>query len=233
MSKKNIWAICGLAALLLMLGIFLLLVPSEDRELGHWITFGFIAFSWLMIVCVPYVQNYRETTLSYSLVYIGYIYFVIELLFGVLAMLLTSIAKPGEGGLFKVLIVIQMILAGIFALLFVVALVTNKQTDEAIEKRNSEISYIKLNAAKVLSLTELTAGNSDVERRIRSVYDELHASPVASSGALMQVEQDITDKVNELESLVSGKQFERSIAVCDELTRLIRYRNTTAKSLQR
>lgn len=222
MKKKTLlWILLDLV-FLLVFNLFFFLLSKSDKPASVWIAYVFIHIAYLAVLATPYLSRRDENTvLGLSLSAISDGYFLVEFVVGVLIFVLAP-----RGVIPSLLI--QILLAGIYAVILITALFANKHTADHTAKQRAESEFIK-GAADRVRLLVGHIPDKDADAGIQRVYDLLHASPVASTPSAEPLEQRIMDSIDQLESAVNSKDAISAAALCDSLQSLIQKRNQIVK----
>ncbi|MBQ8903826.1 MAG: hypothetical protein IJY73_05995, partial [Oscillospiraceae bacterium] len=151
-------------------------------------------------------------------------YFMIEFVVGLIFVLLRLES-------YKPALIVQIIIAGLYAIMLISNLLANESTADSIEKHEAEVDYIKTTSAKVKGLMDRMS-DKKANKQIEKLYDMLHASPAKSSPAVKDIEIEIADRVEGLEVKVRKDLAEDVIKICDEIISLAEERNRTLQANQ-
>ncbi|MBR4743130.1 MAG: hypothetical protein IK082_02930 [Oscillospiraceae bacterium] len=208
------------AVFLILFNLLFYVLGGTKHPTSVWIAYGFIHFAYLMVVVTPYLthQNRASAVFGMSLYTISAVYFVAELIIG----LLFIFTAPGKA---TASFVIQAALALCYlAILFSVQL-ANQHTSDNLERQEMDAAFIVAGANR-LNIAVQRIEDREVRKNVEHVYDLLHASPVRSSEAARITEKSITEAISELEEVIAENKEDRIADVCKRLTILIKERNT-------
>ena len=225
MNKKNIlWLILDSIFILFFNALFFLL-GGASHGASVWISYGFIHFAYFMLLLTPKLIRTGKSSavFGFSLYYLSSVYFLIQLVAGGIIIL---IAPEGT----KAAIVIQLCLAGLYAILLVANMIANERTADDEAERQYRISYVKEASGRVKGLTE-GINDKEAQKKIERLYDALYSSPVKSHPALEQMETRILGLITELEDAVSVKNKEQIISLSNTLLSAVNERNLRIKTL--
>lgn len=219
MNKKSIF---GIALNLVFLAVFnavFFIIGGTERPASVWISYGFIHFAYLMFVATPFLvrKSSSAAIFGFSLKFISSAYFVIELVAGVIFIIL-------KGESFKLALAVQIILAGIYTVLLISHLIANENTADSIEQHEYEVAFIK-NAASRVKLLEGKSTDRRANKEIEKAYDLLHSSPTRTVATVRSLEEQINDKISELEYAVASNNAEAIIRAADEIAAITEERN--------
>ena len=151
-------------------------------------------------------------------------YFLIEFVTGIIFI---SVSPESH----KAALLVQLCIAGLYGIAFVSNMLSNEYTAAAEEKRQNQISFVKDTSAKVKSMLE-NISDKETKKAVERVYDAIYSSPVKSCPNVEQIEKQIIQSVNNLESEVKSDNKEAIISVAKSLLSLITERNNLLKSSQ-
>lgn len=222
MKKTFLNVIQNLIFIVLFNTIFFL-IGGADHPASVWISYGFIHFSYLMVLIAPVItrKNFSTAILGASLSVISTIYFWVELFVGTILILISSEA-------YKPTLIIQIIILCIYAAFSFPILIANKDTSDAIERQQYEVTYIKDTASRVKLLINKVS-NHQTSKELEKVYDLLHSSPGRSSIAVKPIEDAIRNKITDLENAVSNNRTEAISYISNEIIALAEERNRRLK----
>jgi len=225
MKKINVlWLILDLIFLVIFNALFFIL-GGVDHNLTVWLSYGFIHFAYLMLLLTPFFirRGKSAAVFGFSLYSISSGYFLVEFITGIVFIVIS----PEN---FRIALLVQLCIAGLYAIILVSHLIANEHTADAEEKRQYQIEYVK-NAATKIKIMLDRINDKETKKKVEKVYDEIHSSPVKSHPDLEQMESRILLSINELDDAVSGGNKERIIPIADSLVAAINERNTRLKAL--
>lgn len=154
---------------------------------------------------------------GFSVYSISATYFLIEFVVGLIFIFLSQESV-------KAALIVQIIIAGIYAVILISHLLANESTADSVERREEEVSYIKTAASRVKALIG-KIDNKKVNKEVEKVYDLLHSSPTRTIASVHSLEMEIKNKISELEGVVATKDNEAVITLAGELLQIIEERN--------
>ena len=215
MQKKSVlWIVLDLVFLVVFNTVFFV-AGGTSHPASVWISYGFIHFAYLMVLITPMlVRNSSSAAVfGFSLGVVSSVYFIVELIVGIVFILLAKDSYKGA-------LIVQVILAGIYVSMLLINMIANETTADNLEVHEAEVAYIKNASARVKSLLGVAP-----DREIERVYDALHSSPSKSISQVHSLELDIMNLVSDLEAAVSAKNNDQIISLCGTLKRTIEERN--------
>ncbi|MCD7775713.1 MAG: hypothetical protein LUG85_02895 [Clostridiales bacterium] len=219
MNKKNILWIALDLVFIVAFNIIFFAVGGTHHTAAVWTSYGFIHFSYLMVVVTPFLTSKKKSSaiLGFPLSTISAAYFLAELLIGLLFTFIEDVPN-------KAVVIVQVILTAIYLIFMLLNLIANEHTADSLATQKMEADYIKSSAVRVKLLIGET-GDKEAERMIERVYDMLRSSPTKSSQEVQPIEFEIKEKIFELEDSVADNSKERILTVSKEILRLLRERN--------
>ena len=211
MNKKSILYILLDLVFLAVFNTVFFVVGGTEHPTSVWISYGFIHFSYLMVLATPYLirKSSSAAVFGFSLYSISAVYFFVEFLVGLVFIFVGSDS-------YKASLVVQVIIAGIYAVLLIFNLIANEHTADSIERHEDEVSYIK-NAASRIKLLMGKASDKKANKEIEKAYDLLHSSPSRSMATVKLLEEEIKNKVADLEDAVAANETAAIITIAGEI----------------
>lgn len=224
MNKKSILYILLDLVFLVVFNTVFFVAGGTEHPASVWISYGFIHFSYLMILVTPFLirKSSSAAVFGFSLYSISSTYFFVEFIAGLIFIFISSES-------YKPALVVQIVIAGIYAILLLSHLIANESTADSIERHEDEVAYIK-NAASKVKLLVGKATDKKANKEIEKAYDLLHSSPTRSNSSVKSIESDILDKIEELKNAVNTDNSTSIISLCKEIIRLTEERNSIIKT---
>lgn len=219
MNKKTaLWIILDLIFLVVFNTVFFVMTGFQHPA-SVWISYGFIHFAYLMALVTPFLIHKSSSTavFGFSLYSISSTYFLIEFITGLIFVILKSDS-------FKVALVIQIVIAGIYGVLLISHLIANESTAASIERHEDEVVYIKTAATRVKSLVG-KAKDKKANKEIERAYDLLHSSPTKSTSTVRNLESSVMNRISDLEDAVQAGETDLIIATAGEIISTMEERN--------
>jgi hypothetical protein len=164
-----------------------------------------------------------KAVFGFSLYSISAAYFLGEFVTGVIFILLS----PENH---KIAFLVQLCIAGLFAVILISHMIANEHTAETEEKRQYQIEYVKDASAKIKSIID-RINDKGTKKKVERIYDAIYSSPVKSHPNLAKMENSILSSINELDDAVSTGNKESIISLADSLSAVINERNNRVKTL--
>ena len=211
MNKKSILYILLDLVFLAVFNTVFFVIGGTEHPTSVWISYGFIHFSYLTVLAAPYLirKSSSAAVFGFSLYSISAVYFFVEFLVGLVFIFVGSDS-------YKASLVVQVIIAGIYAVLLISNLIANEHTADSIERHEDEVAYIK-NAASRIKLLMGKASDKKANKEIEKAYDLLHSSPSRSMATVKLLEEEIKNKVADLEDAVAANKTAAIITIAGEI----------------
>ena len=223
MKKKNIlWILLDIVFLAVFNTVFFM-VGGTDHPASAWISYGFIHFSYLMILVTPFLirKSSSQAVFGFSLYSVSAVYFFVEFIAGLVFIFISSES-------YKASLVVQVIISGIYAVMLISNLIANEYTADSVEQHEDEVAYIKNAASRVKILTG-KANDKKANKEIERAYDLLHSSPSRSAATVKLLEEEIKNKVTDLEDAVAANETAAIITIAGEIVAKTEERNRKLK----
>ena len=223
MKKKNVlWILLDIVFLAVFNTVFFV-VGGTDHPASAWISYGFIHFSYLMILVTPFLirKSSSQAVFGFSLYSVSAVYFFVEFIAGLVFIFISSES-------YKASLVVQVIISGIYAVMLISNLIANEYTADSVEQHEDEVAYIKNAASRVKILTG-KANDKKANKEIERAYDLLHSSPSRSAATVKLLEEEIKNKVTDLEDAVAANETAAIITIAGEIVAKTEERNRKLK----
>lgn len=223
MNKKSILYILLDLIFLAVFNTVFFAAGGTEHPASVWIAYGFIHFSYLMVLVTPFLirKSSSQVVFGFSLYSVSAVYFFVEFIVGLIFIFIGSDS-------YKSSLVVQVIIAGIYAVMLISNLIANEYTADSVEKYEDEVAYIKNASSRVKMLIGKTT-DKKANKEIEKVYDLLHSSPSKSTSIVKALEQQITNKVTDLEGAVTADDATMIITIAGEIAVLTEERNRKLK----
>lgn len=219
MNKKSILYVLLDLVFLAVFNTVFFVIGGTEHPASVWISYGFIHFSYLMILVTPFLirKSSSAAIFGFSLYSVSAAYFFVEFIVGLVFIFIDSES-------YKASLVVQIIIAGIYAVMLISNLIANEYTADSVEKHEDEVAYIKNAASRIKMLIGKTS-DKKANKEIEKAYDLLHSSPSRSVATVKLLEEEIENKVSELEDVVASNNTTAIINVSGEIISLTEERN--------
>lgn len=219
MNKKTILQILLDLVFVIVFNVVFFLSAGTEHPASVWISYGFIHFSYLMILLTPFLtrKSSSSAVFGFSIYTISSVYFFIEFIVGLVFIFL----RQEE---INVALIVQIIIAGIYAIMLISNLIANESTADSIEKHENEVGYIKTTASRVKALIG-SSSDKKANKEIEKLYDLIHSSPTKSHSNVKSLEIQALNKISDLEQAVDINDINLIIAISREIADLYEQRN--------
>lgn len=219
MNKKSVlWILLDLIFLVVFNTVFFV-AGGTDHTVSVWISYGFIHFAYLMVLATPFLirKSSSAAVFGFSLYSISSTYFLLEFVVGLIFIFMKSES-------YKASLIVQVIVAGIYAVLLLSHLIANEHTADSVERHEEEVAYIKTASSRVKALMG-KANDKKANKEIEKAYDTLHSSPSKTVATVRSIESNVMNKVAELEEAASDQDTATIITTAGEIVALMEERN--------
>lgn len=219
MNKKTVlWIILDLIFLAVFNTVFFVMTGLQHPA-SVWISYGFIHFAYLMVIVTPFLirKSSSAAVFGFSLYSISSAYFLIEFITGIIFVILKSES-------YKVALVVQIVIAGIYGVLLISHLIANESTADSIERHEDEVAYIKTATSRIKALIG-KAKDKKANKEIERAYDLLHSSPTKSTSTVRYLESTVMGQIADLEDAVQAGKTDLIIATAGEIISTMEERN--------
>lgn len=222
MTKKKLITILLESIFLIAFNVLFFMNTGFEHSTGTWICYGFLHFSYLMMIFTPFIESkeYISKTTSYT---ISSLYFVCEIVFAFIYLIFNRIAGT------KFVISVQVILTAIYFIVLFTNLITNETTKNKENQHNIENDFIKIISAKAKYIESIISSSKE-KNRMNNLYYTIHSSPIKSSNDVILYEEKIVDLLNALENAAEQNDETMISEKITEIERLINKRNFILKT---
>ena len=219
MNKKSFLYILLDLVFLVVFNTVFFVVGGTEHPISVWISYVFIHFSYIMILATPFLTRKSSSAaiFGFSLYSVSAVYFFVEFFVGLVFILVGSDS-------YKASLVTQVIIAGIYAVLLISNLIANEHTADRVERHEEEVAYIK-DAASRIKLLVGKVSDKKANKEIEKAYDLLHSSPTKSAATVKLLEEEIKNKVTDLEDAVAANETASIITIAGEIIAKTEERN--------
>lgn len=219
MNKKSVlWILLDLV-FLIVFNIVFFVMGGAQHPASVWISYGFIHFAYIMLVITPFLipKSSSAAVFGFSLYSISSAYFFAAFIVGVI-----FIAAHLEN--YKWSLIVQVIIAGFYAIMLISNMIANEHTADSIERHEMELQYVKESSAMLKGIMEM-ASDKALKKKIEKAYDLLHSSQVKSSGAVRDYEVTVMDLIEVLEQNVARNDVAAANTTLDKIMKNANERN--------
>ncbi|MBU5417686.1 hypothetical protein [Anaerobutyricum soehngenii] len=219
MNKKNVlWLLLDLVFLVIFNVVFFVLGGTEHPA-SVWISYGFIHFSYIMLMITPKLirKSSSSAVFGFSLYSISSAYFLIAFIVGVIFVFVRSES-------YKVSLVSQVIIAGLYLIMLISHMIANEHTADSIERHEMELQYVKESSAKIKGIMG-SVEDRKLKKQIEKVYDLIHGSQTKSNNAARDYELTVMDLLEVLEQNIKRNDLVAASTTLDKIIKNAEERN--------
>lgn len=219
MTKKNTLTIILETIFIVAFNLLFFLNGGVQRVSSVWICYGFLHFSYFMILITPFICAKGSTAiLSKTSTYtISIIYFFIQLVFTIVV-IFANVDKR------NLVLSCEIIVAAIYLIVLIINLLADDSTETKQTLHETENAFIK-KISNHLKYIESLAQDNDVKNKIESVYYLAHSSPTKSNSNVKNYEDEIVKNIDFLEDAANKNEIENITKLCTEIEKLLSKRN--------
>lgn len=190
-----------------------------DQPASAWISYGFIHFSYVMMILTPYITQKGKDRATYaaSMYTITSAYFIIELIVGGIIII---VAPEGH----KFSLFSQLIMAAVYLIILFGNMMADEHTAKAVEKHEAELIYVKESCSMLKAILSDIA-DKQMYRKVEKAYDLIQSSPVKSSPSVHNIESQVMNEIDNLGFAVRNGDDAAISASAEKIVRLANERN--------
>ena len=225
MNKRNLlWILLDLVFVIVFNVIFFMFGDSE-RPASVWVSYVFIMLSYIMLVITPYlIRKSEHTVLGLSVYSVSSAYFIIEFIIGLVFVFLRT-------GNTKIAVAVQLVIAGLYLVVLISALIANEHTVDNSEIHEIEVAYIKESASRIKMLMGRT-DDRRFEKELERLYDLMKSSPTKTHPDVFDIETAIWDNISLLEQNINNSNLQSTRSDIQSITNLVKQRNQKLRIVQ-
>lgn len=219
MNKKNVlWLLLDLVFLVIFNVVFFVLGGTEHPA-SVWISYGFIHFSYIMLMITPKLirKSSSSAVFGFSLYSISSAYFLIAFIVGVIFVFVRSES-------YKVSLVSQVIIAGLYLIMLISHMIANEHTADSIERHEMELQYVKESSAKIKGIMG-SVEDRKLKKQIEKAYDLIHGSQTKWNSAARDYELTVMDLLEVLEQNIKRNDLVAASTTLDKIIKNAEERN--------
>ena len=223
-KKKVVLGILLDLAFLIVFNVCFFVIGGTNHTAAGWLAYGFIHFAYIMVLLTPVLARKSFPVYIWGLTIAGIstTYFIVEFIVGIIFIVLNHDS-------IKVDLVVQVIIAGLYLVTLLANMIANETTADNIARNKDEVAFIKNASSRVKALMD-KFDDKKANKAVEQVYDLIHSSPSKSCVAAQSYENDVVNKIGELESYVSSNDKGQAVRVAGEIVELMEERNRKVRS---
>lgn len=219
-----LWSLLGLL-FLVVFNIIFFLVGGTEHNASVWISYFFIHFAYIMVLLFPRLvgKSPSAAVFGFAIGTIGIAYFILVLIVGIGFMLIA----PEN---WRIALVFQIIITFIYALLLLSHMIANERTADSEARSQAELQQMKMAASELSSIMSNTT-DAALRKKLEKVFEAIKYSPTRSHSLVSNIEQEILEGIDSLNSSVAMDDTTTSEKQVGNLLRLISERNRKLQTL--
>lgn len=200
-------------------------IGGVEHPVSAWIAYGFIHFSYLMMILAPYITQKGKNWATYalSMYAITSAYFFVELAVGGIIII---VAPEGH----KFSLFSQLIMCGIYLIILFGNMMADEHTAKAVEKHEAELLYVKESCSMLKAILS-DISDRQLYRHVEKAFDLIQSSPVKSTASVRSIEREVINEIDNLGSAVSYGDYAAMAVAADKIIRLANERNRKLRLL--
>lgn len=223
MNKKRVLWILSDLVFLIVFNVVFFVANGTDHPASVWISYGFIHFAYIMFLVTPLLirKSTNAAVLGFPLYSISSVYFIAAFVVG----LIFVFAHPES---YKAALIVQIIIAGIYAVMLISHMIANESTSDSIERHEMELRYVRDASSKLKRIMD-SISDKALRKKVEKLYDLLHSSPVKSGNSVRDYELTILDLIDALEGDISRNDMMTAETTISKIERTANERNRRLK----
>ena len=219
MNKKRIlWILLDLVFLIIFNTIFFLLGGVHNKS-SVWVAYGFIHFSYVMLLFTPSLCKRRteQIEMRLSVDSVSLLYFWVTFVVGVVFI----IVKPDT---VKICVVANVVITGVYAIVLLTSLLANEYTADNLDIHDEELDYVKRGSSELRALIGL-ANDKKTARQMEFLYDLIYSSPVKSHPSVKVYERNVLALIEQLRTDIANGDDTNIHSIMDKIKENAELRN--------
>ncbi len=181
------------------------IIWGDNKEGGFWLGWIFSLIATIITTAIPYFmvkdgEEVKSIIDGVSVYYVTIIYFVAQLILGLLCMIIND-------KLMALLVILELILNAAY-IFFIIASFMGKNIVSGLEKEQRSKVYFIKSIASDLSLVAGQIQDEELRKQVEKVGEIAKFSDPMSDNSLSGLEVIISTKVEELKDMVSDGKME-------------------------
>lgn len=219
MNKKRIlWILLDLVFLIIFNTIFFLLGGVHNKS-SVWVAYGFIHFSYIMLLFTPSLCKRRteQIEMRLSVDSVSLLYFWVTFVIGVVFI----IVKPDT---VKICVVANVVITGVYAIVLLTSLLANEYTADNLDIHDEELDYIKSGSSELRALIDLV-NDKKTAKQVEFLYDLIYSSPVKSHPSVKAYERNVLALIEQLRTDIANEDDTNIYSTMDKIKENAELRN--------
>lgn len=219
MNKKRIlWILLDLVFLIIFNTIFFLLGGVHNKS-SVWVAYGFIHFSYVMLLFTPSLCKRRseQIEMRLSVDSVSLLYFWVTFVMGVVFI----IVKPDTT---KICFAANIVITGVYAIVLLTSLLANEYTADNLDIHDEELDYIKRGSSELRALIDLV-NDKKTAKQVEFLYDLIYSSPVKSHPLVKAYERNVLALIEQLRTDIANEDDTNIYSTMDKIKENAELRN--------
>lgn len=219
MNKKRIlWILLDLVFLIIFNTIFFLLGGVHNKS-SVWVAYGFIHFSYIMLLFTPSLCKRRteQIEMRLSVDSVSLLYFWVTFVIGVVFI----IVKPDT---VKICAVANVVITGVYAIVLLTSLLANEYTADNLDIHDEELDYVKRGSTELRALIDLV-NDKKTAKQVEFLYDLIYSSPVKSHPSVKAYERNVLALIEQLRTDIANEDDTNIYSTMDKIKENAELRN--------
>lgn len=221
-KKQTLWIILDLVFLIAFNVVFFV-AGGTEHPASVWISYVFIHFAYIMLLVTPFLVRKSTNTavLSFPLYSISSAYFIAAFVVG----LIFVFAHPES---YKLALIVQVIIAGIYAVMLLSHMIANESTADSIERHEMELRYVRDASSKLKEIMD-SISDKALRKKVEKLYYLLHSSPAKSNNSVRDYELTVLDLIDALDRNINRNDIAAAETTISKIERNASERNRRLK----
>ncbi len=219
MNKKYVlWIFLDLVFLIVFNSVFFV-AGGTEHETSVWISYGFIHFAYLMLLVTPFLirKSGNIVVFGFPLYAISSTYFIVTFTIGLIFIFM----HPNS---YKAILIAEFLIAGIYAVILILYIITNESSAGSIERNEVELRYIRVASSNLKGIMN-SINDKRLFKKVEKIYDLIHSSPVKSNKSVYSYEKAVLELIDVLEDNIRKNDVASAEATIYKIERKASERN--------
>jgi hypothetical protein len=221
MKKNDFWKIILILLLVLPFNMVVFLV-SVEHTATFWVSYGFVMFSYILLGVALFSAGKRTKVFS------GLSFLALTLIYNFLALLLGIIFIIAHDIIVVFPFIAQSFLVIVYIGLCIIGLMGTNLTSEKLARDDEHLRFLNTLAYQV-SVLEQRATDEKAKKHLSELFEALKSSPYNSNSGAREIEQRLTQKVEELRKAMDALDYALTDKLAGEALTILAERNNYLK----
>jgi hypothetical protein len=222
--KKTVFSILIPLILIAVFNVFFFVLTGPERQAAIWISYAFIHLAFLLFVLTPLMtkKSSARTLFGLSAGVVSFVYFILTVAAGIVFMILNfkSVTIP---------LLTHVALLAVYLIALFSVLLSHEQVGEQLQRQEFEMGMVKQNAARIQNLLPRIQ-DLKTQNEVRRAYDLIYTAPSKTNAATVQIDQNISGVISQMEALVNSGNNEELKRAAGAIRVLIQQRQTALQN---